>query len=450
MKKVLSFFKLVWSKIVIFFKFIGKKLAVFFKFIWNKFKAFAKTDGGKTVLSSILSIVIGLFAGLIIMIFISLFNKDISVGKAFKGLGILISGPFASKNPRYVLNNTGDMIFYAVPLIMTGLSVAIAYKTGLFNIGAAGQFCMGTLGSLLVALSIQSTNRVQGVFVWILAILAGIACGALWGCIPGLLKAFFNINEVIICIMTNWIAANITTWIFSNMDSLRSQETSKSAFLMKNVINYTPKLGLDKIFKGSYIDGGIIIAIIIAILIFIILNKTKLGYELKACGSNKHAAKYAGLNEKRNIVLSMAIAGGLAGLGAALYYLNPGIEYNYASQYASLPAYGFNGIASSFLANCNPIGTVFTSLFIRYLNMGGEYLVKVGFNRYVADIIIAIIIFNAAFTLVIKGVLTKIMKKRGEKMQDIRFAPINTSHTKDASSDKEGVSEEKKGAVNNG
>ena len=391
------------------------KTGVFLKKQYSK-------DSTKSILSSVISIAIGLVIGLIVMIIISFINNDISIDSAFKGFGIIISGPFASSNGRYVINNLGDVIFYSVPLILTGLSVAIAYKTGLFNIGAPGQFIMGTIGSLLVALSIPTDNRFAGVMVWLLAVIVGMLCGMLWGFIPGLLKAFFNINEVIISIMTNWIAANLATWIFT-LDinkGLISQENTKGAYLVKNLSNYTPRLGLDKLFSGSYIDGGILIAIIAAISIFIILNKTTFGYELKACGMNKNASKYAGLNEKRNIVLSMGIAGALAGLAACMYYLNPGIEYKYASQYANLPAYGFNGIASAFLANCNPIGTVFASLFIRYINMGGEYLTKVGFNRYVADIVVAVIIYLAGFSRIIRDLLNKNKKSKASDLSLIK------------------------------
>ena len=387
----------------------------FFQKCFGKTKKIITSNSGKTIISSIISILIGLFIGLIVMIVIAMINKDNSISDAFNGIKIIMSGPFSSKIKRYLVSNTGDMIFYAVPLIMTGLSVAITYKTGLFNIGAAGQFVMGTVGSLFVALSIQSQTRTQGILVWILAILAGALLGALWGAIPGMLKAFFNINEVISCIMTNWIAANLSTWFFTYQVSLHSQENTKGAYLIKNSINYTPKLGFDKLFPGSYLDGGIVFAIIIAIVVFIILNKTSFGYELKACGANREASRYAGLNAKRNIVLSMAIAGALAGIGASFYYLNPGIEYSYVSQYSNLPAYGFNGIASAFLANCNPVGVIFTSLFIRYINMGGEYLTKVGFNRYVADIIISVIIYNAAFTMIIKEIITRLSKKKKKK-----------------------------------
>ena len=384
----------------------------------SKFVSLIKSDGFKSLLSSIVSILIGLLVGFIAMVVITMVSPNNSIGDAFGGLKIMFSGPFSSSVTKYVLSNTGNMVFYAVPLIFTGLSVSIAYKTGLFNIGAPGQYIMGTIGALLVALYIPTTTRAEGIGVWFLAVLVGALLGALWGMIPGLLKAFFNINEVIICIMTNWIAANISSWIFKYTVAIQSTENTKGGFLAKVLDNYTPKMGLDKIFPGSLIDGGIIIAIVVAIVIYIIMNKTTFGYELKACGANKDASRYAGLNEKRNIVVSIMIAGALAGMGAALYYLNPGIEYKYVSQYSSLPAYGFNGIASAFLANCNPIGVIFSSLLIRYLNVGGDYLVKVGFNRYVADVVVAVIIYMAGFTRIIKEAITNLSRCKDKRMLD--------------------------------
>lgn len=384
----------------------------------SKFVSLIKSDGFKSLLSSIVSILIGLLVGFIAMVIITMVSPNNSIGDAFGGLKIMFSGPFSSSVTKYVLSNTGNMIFYAVPLIFTGLSVSIAYKTGLFNIGAPGQYIMGTIGALLVALYIPTTTRAAGIGVWFLAVLVGALLGALWGMIPGLLKAFFNINEVIICIMTNWIAANISSWIFKYTVAIQSTENTKGGFLAKVLDNYTPKMGLDKIFPGSLIDGGIIIAIVVAIVIYIIMNKTTFGYELKACGANKDASRYAGLNEKHNIVVSIMIAGALAGMGAALYYLNPGIEYKYVSQYSALPAYGFNGIASAFLANCNPIGVIFSSLLIRYLNVGGDYLVKVGFNRYVADVVVAVIIYMAGFTRIIKEAITNLSRRKDKRMLD--------------------------------
>lgn len=389
-------------------------------------KKLTKNDGFQSIISSIVSILIGVFVGFLAMLVITFINEGNSVSDAINGVKIILSGPFSSTVTKYMLTNTGNMIFYAIPLIFTGLSVAIAYKTGLFNIGAPGQYIMGTIGALYVALSIQTTTASGAFGVWLLALLVGTLCGALWGTIPGLLKAFFNINEVIICIMTNWIAANLSSWFFKYQDAIQSTENTKAGYLAKNLVNYTPKIGFDKLFPGSLLDAGIVIAIVVAIIIYIVLNKTTFGFELKACGANKDAAKYAGLNEKRNIVLSITIAGALAGMGAALYYLNPSIEYKFVSQYASLPAYGFNGIASAFLANCNPIGVVFSSLFIRFLNMGGDYLVKVGFNRYVADIVVAVIIYMAGFTRIIREWLNGRLSKKKPK-KDVRDTVVTST-----------------------
>lgn len=392
-----------------------------------------RKEATKSILSSLISIGIGMLIGLIIMILIALFGKNGEIGRAFRGIGYLFKGCFSSTRSNRVVIDTGNTIFYAVPLMFTGLSVGIAFKTGLFNIGAAGQFVMGTMGALLVGLYLQTTSRVAGVFVWILAVLTGMVFGMLWGIIPGLLKALFNINEVIICIMTNWIAANIATWVFENCPAIISNANTKQAYLIKasESGNFTPTLGLDKIFQGSYIDIGIIIVIVVAIVIYIILNKTTFGYELKACGANRNASRYAGLNEKRNIVLSMAIAGALAGLGASMYYLNAGIEYNYLSQYSALPAYGFDGIAAAFLANCNPIGIIFTSIFIKYINTGGEYLANrnVQFSRYVADIIIATIIYVAGFSRIIRELLSKKRNAKEKKIPD-KIVLTNTGGNK--------------------
>lgn len=385
----------------------------------NFLKKFFKNDSVQSIASSIISILIGVLVGFLAMLVITFINEGSSFRDAIQGVKIILSGPFSSTVTKYMLTNTGNTIFYAVPLIFTGLSVAIAYKTGLFNIGAPGQYILGTMGSLYVALSIETTSTIGSIAVWGLALFVGTLCGALWGVIPGLLKAFFNINEVIVCIMTNWIAANLSSWFFKYQTQIHTPESTKGGFLAKPLMNHTPKLGFDKLFPGSMLDAGIVIAIIAAIVIYIILNKTTFGFELKSCGSNKDAARYAGLNEKRNIVLSIAISGALAGMGASLYYLNPGIEYKFVSAYSSLPAYGFNGIASAFLANCNPIGVIFSSLFIRFLNMGGDYLVKVNFNRYVADIVVAVIIYMAGFTRIIREWLSgRLSKKRPDK--DIR------------------------------
>ena len=384
-----------------------------------KMLTFYKKPGTKSIISSVLCILAGVVVGFIVMLIIAAASPDISATDAFRGLGIILGGPFSSGTAKYVNMNFGDMIFYSGPLIMTGLSVAVAFKTGLFNIGAPGQYYMGTMGSLLVALSIPSSNGAQSFFIWLFAIIVGMAFGALWGALPGLFRAFFNVNEVIVCIMTNWISANIVTWVFSSMPQLVNTGMGKSGYLITTAVtgNGTPKIGLDKIFPGSYIDIGIILAIVVAIVLVIILNKTTFGYELKACGNNRYASKYAGMNEKRNVVLSMVIAGALAGVGGALYYLNPGIEFQFLSAYGSLPDYGFNGIPVALLASSNPIGIIFTGIFLRYIAQGGNELASAGYNRYIADIIIALIIYFAGFSKLFVDILSRRQKKLSAKVQ---------------------------------
>ena len=380
-------------------------------------------DGTRTVLASVISILIGLAVGSIIVLIVGLTSSNLSGRSAWEGIrlvlfGILSTGRDAAGNLSFGFNPTsvGNMLFRATPLIMTGLSVAVAYKTGLFNIGAPGQYLMGTMASLMLALGIPS-EAVPPAIIWIIAFLGGMAAGAVWGAIPGLVKAYLNINEVLASIMTNWIAANVVTWAFDVSKFKNVVESTKSAYVYKTTFNgvETPKFGLDQLFPGSQVNGGIIIAILIAILMYVIMTKTTLGYQLKACGSNRHAARYAGIKDKRNIVLSMAIAGALAAGGASLYYLSGNTEF-YWSTYQSLPDTGFNGIPVALLAANNPIGVIFTGIFMSMLDIAGVQLTALTpYNEYITDVIIATIVYLSAFSLVIKMLLNGRKKRRTAK-----------------------------------
>lgn len=380
-------------------------------------------DGTRTVLASILSILIGLAVGSIIVLIVGLTSSNLSGRSAWEGIrlvlfGILSTGRDAAGSLSFGFNPTsvGNMLFRATPLIMTGLSVAVAYKTGLFNIGAPGQYLMGTMASLMLALGIPS-DVVPPALIWVIAFLGGMAAGAVWGAIPGLAKAYLNINEVLASIMTNWIAANLVTWAFDVSKFKNVVESTKSAYVYKTTFNgvETPKFGLDELFPGSQVNGGIIIAILIAILMYVIMTKTTLGYQLKACGSNRHAARYAGIKDKRNIVLSMAIAGALAAGGASLYYLSGNTEF-YWSTYQSLPDTGFNGIPVALLAANNPIGVIFTGIFMSMLDIAGVQLTALTpYNEYITDVIIATIVYLSAFSLVIKMLLNGHKKRRTAK-----------------------------------
>ena len=384
-----------------------------------------RADSLKTVASSLISILIGIIFGGVLLFIVSLFNSDtMSPSTAWEGFRIVLAGIFNTGRDldaggvlTFGFNSRlfGDMLFRATPLIMTGLSVALAYKTGLFNIGAPGQYLMGTMSAIVVALSLD-TSKIPAGLVWILAFLTAAVAGALWGCIPGFFKAFLNVNEVITSIMTNWIAANLVTIIFDNSKFRNMTDYGKVGYTLKLNSNgvASPKMGLDKLLGGSNANVGIVIAIVIAIFIYIMISKTTFGYELKACGSNKFAAKYAGMNEKRNIVLSMAIAGALSGIGAALYYLQGDIEFFWNTS-MTLPNEGFNGIPVALLAICNPIGTVFAGLFMAYLTISGNQLSAfTPYNEYMASIIVAVIVYLSAFSLFFKGLLDK-KKKRADK-----------------------------------
>ncbi len=385
----------------------------------GKQKFYAK-DGSKSVISAIISILIGMLVGTVIIVIVGLTSAEITGKGIVEGIKLVFFGVFSTGRDSGDLSfgfnpvNMGNLLFRATPLIMTGLSVAVAFKTGLFNIGAPGQYLMGTTATLYVALTIP-TDTVPAWIVWILAFLAGIIAGAIWGSIPGILKAYLNINEVITCIMTNWIAANLVTWFFDVRDTLKnSAEGGKIGYIRPTASNgvETFDLGLDKLFPGSQVNGGIIIAVIIAVVMYIIMSKTTFGYQLKACGSNRHAAKYAGINDKLNIIYSMAIAGALSAAGASLYYLSGNTEFFWTT-YQALPAEGFNGIPVALLASNHPVAVVFTGCFMSMLNIAGMQLKTLtAYNEYITDIIIASIVYLSAFAMIIKVFLNNRKKKK--------------------------------------
>lgn len=396
--------------------------------------SFWQKEGVRSVLASLLSIVIGLLAGSVIIVIVGCATPSLGFKSAWEGvrlvmLGLFSKGRDAVGNLVFGFNpsSVGNMLFRATPLIMTGLSVAVAFKTGLFNIGAPGQYLAGTAATLFIALSIP-VSVLPGWLIWILAFAGGMLAGALWGAIPGLLKALLNINEVLACIMTNWIAANIVTWLFDLSNLKNIVENTKSGYVysttyglekVDGVWTYvagagvrTPKMGLDRLFPGSQVNGGIIIAIVLAIVVYIILSRTTFGYELKACGSNRYAARYAGIADRRSIVVSMAIAGALAGAAGSLYYLSGNTEFYWAT-YQSLPAAGFNGIPVALLAVNHPIAVIFTAMFMSMLDIAGLQLTNLtAYNEYITDVIIAVIVYLAAFSLVIRMGLGKLFLKR--------------------------------------
>ncbi len=359
------------------------------------------------ILSSVLAIVGGLLFGLIVLLVTN--PKE-----AFSGFMAILGGGI-----NYGINNIGLILNYATPIIMTGLSVGFAFKTGLFNIGAAGQFTVGAF--VAVYIGVKWTFLPFGLHCLVAIIFACLA-GALWGLVPGFLKAVANVNEVISSILMNYIGMHLVNMLIKSAgvyDSLRNQ--SKPVAQTANL----PKMGLDKLFPGANINSGILIALIFVIIMYIIIEKTTFGYELKACGMNKNASKYAGINENRSIILSMVIAGGLAGIGGALYYLSG--TGRYMQVLDVIAQQGFDGISVALLGVSNPIGIFFAGIFIAHITNGGLYLQLFGFVPEVIQMIIASIIYFGAFALLVKGLLTNMQKRKAAKMEQQQSVSTKTN-----------------------
>ena len=367
----------------------------------SKMTIFLKSNVFADILASLMAILVGLLVGFVILLFSN-------PSQALGGFGAILSGGFAD------WKSMGQVLYFATPIIMTGLSVGFANRTGLFNIGAPGQFIVGAYAAIVVGVK---CTFLPGALHWIVALLAAMLAGAMWGAIPGLLKAYRNVNEVIACIMMNYIGMYLVNYLITLtvFDSLKNQ-----SMRVANSANM-PKMGLDLIFRDgnnvSSANSGIIVAIVMAIIMYIILDKTTFGYELKACGFNRDAAKYAGINEHRSIVFSMVIAGAMAGLGGALLYLagsGKGIDV-----VDVLAAEGFNGIPVALLGLNNPIAIIFSGLLIAYLTVGGFNMQLYNFAPQVIEIIIAIIIYFSAFALLLKGFLQTRMKKRQDAQKQV-------------------------------
>lgn len=357
----------------------------------NKIGSFLKSlkenPGFISVVSSLISILIGVFLGFILLLVLK-------PESALNGItNMLLTGVSS-------LEKIGKVFYTAMPIMLTGLSVAFAFKTGLFNIGAAGQYVVGGFFAIYAGIMWN--------FPWWAALIVAMFVGAIWGLVPGIFKALLNVNEVITSIMLNWIGLYFVNVVMSNTKYMQDTPERTARLALKNPSAVLPKLGLDKLFNSNLVSIGVIIAILFAVIIYIILNKTTFGYELKACGHNKNASKYAGINDNRNIILSMVIAGALAGLGGGLYYLNGGAQFTLGK---TLPGAGFNGIPVALLASSNPIGVIFAALFVSYIQVGGEAM-QPEYAPEAITIIISIILYLSAFSLLFKNIIAKYLKKR--------------------------------------
>ena len=356
-----------------------------------------RNSGVQSMLASLMCILVGLLVGYIALLII---NAE----GAWEAICNIVKNFLYYPKPVQQLKYLGNTLVKTAPLLMCSLSVLFANKTGLFNIGVAGQYVVGAGACLYMALGLQ--------LPWWVCLLGAVISGALLGAASGFLKTKFNVNEVISCIMFNWISLYCVNMLLTNVKESTSPYTEHVSKI--NPAALLPSLGLGKFFsKNQYVTIAIPLAILVAVAIWVLLEKTKLGYELKATGNNKNAAKYAGMKENRNIILTMAIAGGLAGMAAALLYLS-GYEQWSCSQ-ASVPGMGFNGIAAAFLGGLHPVGSIFSSFFIQHITAGGAYVDKTLYCAQVSDFISSLIIYLCGFVLFMKTAMNRGLDKADEK-----------------------------------
>ena len=372
-----------------------------------------KNPGVQTLLASLLCIVLGLVVGYLVLLVIN-------PAGASEAITMIMKNYLKFTRQSTMLKNMGYTLTKTVPLLMCSLSVLFAYKVGLFNIGAAGQYVAGAGAALYCALGLHMP--------WYVCFVAAIVAGALLGVISGALKAYLNVNEVISCIMLNWIMLYSVNMLLTPYApaGMPETETLKKA----SVESILPSLGLSDIFgKTNYVTIALPIAIVVAIGVWVLLNKTKLGFELRATGLNKHAAKYAGMREKGNLMLAMAIAGALAGAGAAMYYLTDYQQWGVTQ--SAVPGMGFNGIAAAFLGGLHPIGAIFSSYFIEHISGGGTFVDKTMYCAEISDLIAAVIIYLCGFVLFFRGAMTRLIDRFADKRAAKAAAAIEQTERKE-------------------
>ena len=362
-------------------------------------RSLLRSSAVQSLLASLLCILIGLLVGYVVLLIINPAGAGEAITTIVKNFMT-----YSRRNAQ--LKYLGSTLVKTAPLLMCSLSILFAYKVGLFNIGAAGQYVVGAGASLYCALAWHMP--------WYVCLLAAVVAGAALGAISGILKAYCNVNEVISCIMLNWISLYLVNTLLGRVKESASPYTLTLASTNPGaILPALPSFCMAWFNNNQYVTIAIPLAILAAVLIWVLLEKTKLGYELKATGCNKFAAKYCGMQENRNLILTMSIAGALAGLGAAMLFLT-GFEQWQCTQ-SSIPGMGFNGIAAAFLGGLSPVGSIRSSYFIQHITNGGAYVDKTMYSAQISDFISALIIYLCGFVLFFKFALNKWLDRRDEK-----------------------------------
>lgn len=345
------------------------------------------------VLYTVIAIIVGFIIGAIFLAVAGI-SPAVAYGK-------LIDSVFGK--PKYLVWT----LIYASPIVLTGLSVAFSFRTGVFNIGAEGQFVVGAMVATVVGILVD----VPAVIHVPLCLIASAAAGALWSWGVGLLKVKRGIHEVLSFIMFNWIAFYLSNYVV-NLDIIRREsggEASKDVLASARIL--FPE-GVRKFLDCSAANWGVVLAIVIAIIMWVIIEKTTLGYKLKAVGFNNDAAKFSGINSDKSVLTALSISGALAGLGGAVQILGMGGRL---SQYAGQEGFGFQGITVALIAGSSPIGCIFAGIFYGAMKYGGSKLTMVQAPTEVIDIIMGCVIIIIAISHVFKAILKRVTAKKEAK-----------------------------------
>ncbi|WP_141433476.1 ABC transporter permease [Bacillus sp. 03113] len=344
------------------------------------------TNRLKSFFISIIAVFLGIIVGTILMIGTG-YNPITAYSALWNG---------AFGDSYYI----GEVIRQVTPYILSGLAVAFAFRTGLFNIGVEGQLIVGWVAAVWVGVAFDLPKIIH----LPLAILAAAAAGAIWGLIPGFLKARFHVHEVIVSIMMNYIALHVTNYLIRTVLSENSDKTDK---ISESASLKSPLL--ESMTDYSRLHWGILISILCVFIMWFLLEKTTKGYELRAVGFNQHAAKYAGMNVNRNIMLSMVVSGAFAGLAGAMEGLG---TFGYAAVKGGFTGVGFDGIAVALLGGNAPLGIVLAALLFGSLKVGALNMpLEAEVPNELVDIIIALIVFFVAASYLIRWLMERFSKK---------------------------------------
>lgn len=381
---------------------MNAKLETFMKSFSHKTKKTFTSNGAYKAYASIACVIVGLLIGFLVMV-------CLSPADAPYDFAMMITGGLKY----YELEGFGNILATMAPLLCCGVGVIFAYKTGIFNIGAAGQYVLGSFGAIVFALQFKQH--------WTVCVLMAMLFGAIWAMIPALLKVFCNVNEVISGIMLNWIGLFFVNYSYQTyLNNIVDAGNSFKTYVISDPthgspISVLPNFGADASAIGNTFSCAFLIAIIVAIIAFILMEKTTFGYQLKASGYNRHATKYAGINAKKNAIITMAISGAIIGLGASLYYL-AGVEEWSTQMSTALPQVPWNGIIVAFIAQLNPIGAIFASGFLSIISVGSTATSQSVFPKEISDLITAVIVYLSGLTAItlrfIPWVKAKLKKKK--------------------------------------